>query len=251
MHAKDLELIVFNSGTPEDEVEQELFVSNANGLMTIGDGDELLVVCLVTKKSIYIFDPRSPDSIDFLSRQLKKRNLKIFTVNGPLDSIFLNENLGIRMDKQYDLVNLEVQMYIRHTTISKVIHYGYKDICTQEAVSKKVKSDLEKLDYRDLVYKYLAFDTDLEFSQDELRALRSLPIIETKARIALMRCLSPLQLLASRMLATYEGEKNQPMKAMIRFCKADNQLSEEYEGRQDPAYSQLGFYLEKLDSEIE
>lgn len=239
-----MDLVIFSPGvSDEEEVEQDLKDSKVNGLLIVGHEDKLLVICIVSEKTLYLLDPKIQECLSFLKKQMYNLNIRLCTVDGLSDARLLYEATRLKMGPtQIDLVTYELQYEIRKYALGKV---AYKEGSLRYA---RLPSTIrpQRTSYQKLVHKYISQDIDVELAQDELEALGSLKYLKQKAGLALIRRASPLVPLAKKMFAIEKEERIKPTRAFLKMTSLSVAEREEYERKQDNTIRELYFYSEKI-----
>lgn len=243
---KSLDLIKFDS-IPAEEVEEDLKVSKVNALTTISHDNKLFCVCIMTEKTIYLFDPKCQNSTHFISKQLKEGDSNIYTVDGVLVADLLYRNMGIRFERhQRDLRAIHVNLEIRERLTNMTNQFKIEP-CTLEILLKRKQ---KVLSYPQLIKKYLDRDINIEFSQEELRAFESLPNIGTVAREAIKRYVGPLRELAEKVLEKKESLIDITTKLFKKTVFVEDGLREEYERKEDSSIRGLGFLWDQKPKSV-
>lgn len=228
-----------------NEIKEDLKQSHEIGLSLIKDGVKPLFICFTTKNNIFYFDAGDNQQVKFVDRQLRKKGLRFYVLNGPLDSRSLKKFLNIQLTDQIDLVSLDLYLTVKEDLARQNVRSLFNVAFLHDEIQPK------QLSYQELVLKYFhnfgANRLDLEISSRDIEHIKNSPggqlaknII--KKRAALTRAL------ALTMMREYDRSKEVSSQQIFSLAKKTDEQKEDFDRqciseRGSVSYSHLCAFL--------
>lgn len=164
--------ILFVHQIPGASLEKELIESEHVGLSLIDqDHEELLLICLTSKKYIFLIDPDSAEHVSIFADLLDHPDIVFYSVDGFWDANLLDQTLDVDISFQTDLASFEIDISMTET--------ASKCPPPRKSVSVDYIIDTYKPpmnDYQKLMFKYLESRGNPNLGKLELQTIRDDPL---------------------------------------------------------------------------
>lgn len=228
-------------------IKRDLKDSRDIGLSLIKDGQRPIFVCFTTKSYIYYFHASDAKQMGFVDRQLKKKGLRFYVVNGPMDSRSLKRFLNIQLINQTDLVCLDLHLTVKRDLANQNVNNSFSLVFLKDHIRPK------QLSYEELLIKYFphyrAQRLDLSYSRSDIERIKNSPDSQLAKNVIKKRA-ALVRVLAIMMLREYDRPKEVLSQQIFSLAKTTDEQREEFD-RQFTSdkgsiyYSHLGAFLNK------
>lgn len=217
------------------DITSDLCSSKQVGLHVIDTSKhEPLVVCLISQRSIYTFRPKGDHhAASFLKSVLTKRSYDVFTLEGVWDADHLRKCMDIELSGCIDLHAFDANQSLRD-----YMSNNPGKTMTVTHVFSKIKP--RRLEYHQLVEKYIGPKLNLTVTSAELESLRTLPVTNLTALNVIRKKCALIRALGIEMSARFNNLLQQPSLSIFSLAfRASDEVREDYERRGDNRFVTL------------